>query len=92
MAGIKETMDVLLALETTANAVLKACEDGKLSLIDLRYVLEPARAAAAALKDGYKIPLELTNLSAEETEELLGTVGEVVPKVIMAAKAVADIL
>lgn len=68
---IKNTLEVFAAVDACAVAALKACEDGKLGLLDLRHILEPAKAAAAAVRDAKLVGAELKDVDAAELEVLL---------------------
>lgn len=89
---IKNTMECLVAAEKMADGVLAACADKKLSILDLRHALEPARAAADAIKDIKLVAAELKDADPAEVEALLTKLTVVAPKVIDAGAALASVV
>jgi hypothetical protein len=88
--GVKETLEVLVAFEAASEALVKACEDRSFGLLDLRHVVAPARAAAAAVKDVAKVKEELKDLDDTEVEQLVTKLAAVVAKCAEAFAAVSE--
>lgn len=89
---IKETLEVFTALEAVCGGILKACEDGKLGLLDLRHVLEPAKAAAAAVRGAEQVPAELKDVDEAELNQLIDRAAAVAIKATEAFTALAAAL
>lgn len=66
----KESLDVVVFLETFADSVLKAKADQSIDWTDLRYLAPLASVGQAALENAKNIPLEFGDMSAEEIQEI----------------------
>jgi hypothetical protein len=66
----KETLEVFDAADTACDAVIKACEDGKIGIMDIRHLLAPVKAVSVAMQGRDKLKEELKDLDAAEMEEL----------------------
>jgi hypothetical protein len=68
--NIKETLEVFDAADSAFDAVIKACEDKEITLLDIRHLLGPVKVTATALAGRDKIPSEMKELDAAEMEVL----------------------
>lgn len=85
---IKESLEVLVAVEVVCDAVVKAAEDGKLSLTDLRHVVAPARAVVEAVRGREVIPAELKDVDEAELAAFIAKGEEVAIKAVAAIEAI----
>jgi hypothetical protein len=69
--NVKETSEMLSFLTKLTNAGVKALADGEVTFTDGLLILGPLKAAGSAIKDAKLIPSELTDLSAEELDQLV---------------------
>jgi hypothetical protein len=90
--GIDETMDVLEAIQAQADAIIAACEDQKLTLLDLRYLFGILDETKSALVDAQKIPLELKDLDEDEIKILYEEIINLGIKVIEAFSAITKVV
>lgn len=90
--GIKETLDVLVALEVASDAAVKACADGKLNLFDLPLLAAPVRAAIEAVRGRAVVIDELKDLDAAEVEALLNKCVSAGMKLLAALDAVGGVV
>lgn len=58
----KETLEALAAAEAVCDALIKAAGDGKLTLIDLRHAVEPAKKIQAGIDGLDKVLGEIKDL------------------------------
>jgi hypothetical protein len=87
--GINETMEVLSAVEASADAVAKACEDGKLNLLDIRHLVPILTKGRDAIKDVQAVKGELLDLDEAEIAMLVEKSISVSDKVMGAYLAIA---
>lgn len=80
---IKESMEILVAVELSFDAIVAAAADGKIKIGDVRHLIAPVKATIAAVRGREKVGAELKDVDAAELEELIAK-GEV-----LAVKAVA---
>lgn len=92
MAGLKETMEILVAVETECVAILKSCEDGKLSVLDIRHQLPVIAKAKDAFVGAAAVRDELKDLDEAEMLALYDKVVSVGEKVVAAFSALYAIL
>lgn len=71
MATIKESMEALDAAEACCDALVKAAEDGKLTLLDLRHAVAPAQKLQAGVEGLDKIMSELKDLDEAEAAQVI---------------------
>ena len=86
---IKESMEVLVAVEAVCDGVVKAAADGKLSLSDLRHAVAPAKAVVEAARGREKIPAELKDVDEAELTALIEKSEAVAVKAVAALDALA---
>lgn len=91
MEGIKNTMDVLGAAEAVLDAVLKATEDGKISIMDVRHALAPAKAAVEAWRDKEKVVAELKDVDEAELAAFVAKGEAIVVKAMAALEALTKV-
>lgn len=84
MEGTKETMDVVVLLETAAETIKAAKADGKVTLLDLPKLAPLVPAGLEALRGSELIPAELKDLSKEEAGELMAKTADAVVKLVQA--------
>lgn len=89
--GIKECTECFDAVDAAAQAVVDACADGKLNLLDVPKLLSPMRAAQAALKDRQMIKAELKDANEEEVAELVTRALRTTEKTVAAMEAIATL-
>lgn len=92
MAGLKETMDVLVAVEAECDAILKSCEDGTLSILDIRHQLPVISKAKEAFVNAKAVRDELKDLDEAEMTALYDQVVGLGEKVVMAFAALSTVL
>lgn len=86
MPGIGQTKDVL-ELVLKAVKVLKECNaDGKFDLADLPKAMAVIPNVFMALKGAAEVSIELKELDAQEAQELIGLLTQVVNEVITILK------
>ena len=90
--GIKETMEILGAVESQADALIASCADGKLTLADLRNEIPVIASAKAAFKDAGEVRAELADLDPVEAGQLYDKILSVGAKSIEALAAVQAVL
>jgi hypothetical protein len=90
--GIDETMEVLEAIESQANAIIEACADGKLNLLDIKYLFGIIGESKAALMNAKTIPLELKDLDEDEIKILYEEIINLGIKVIEAFGAATKVV
>ena len=88
---IKESMEVLIAVEASCDAVVKAADDGKLTLGDLRHAVAPARAVVDAVRGREKIAAELKDLDEAELAALIEKGESVAAKAVAAIEAISKL-
>lgn len=89
---IKNSLEVLGAVEAAADAAVKACEDGKLGLLDLRHLVPVLGKAKDAIADAALIRAELADADAAEVDALVAKLVVVVEKSAAAFSALSDVL
>lgn len=92
MIGINETMDVLEGIQAEAQALINACQDGKINFFDLKYQIEVLSAGRAAFENAQAIPLELRDLDEDEIKILYEEILALGLKVIEAFCAVSKLV
>lgn len=70
MTGIKETKELLIAIEHLASDVQKAVADGQFTLLDIRYFIEAIPYLKDAVQDMALIKNEVRDLDKDEMVEL----------------------
>jgi len=90
--GIKETLDVLVAAESTFDGVIAACADRKLGILDLRHALGPVKAQAEAVRGVKLVPAEMKDLDAAEVETLVTKLATCTTKALEAFTALTETL
>lgn len=88
---IKETLECFDAVDASADAVVAACADGKLNLLDVPKLLGPMRKAQAALKDREMIKDELQDADEEEIAALVTRSLRTTEKMVAAIEAVTTL-
>jgi hypothetical protein len=89
---IKESLEVLDAVNAEADAIIKSCADGKLTLLDLRYQMPVIAKARAAFVGIDKVKGEIQNASTAEVEQLLTATYNTGLKMVEAFEAIARVL
>ncbi len=89
---IKETLDVLNAVDAEADALLAACADGRLTLKDLKEELPVVPKIREAFKNAMAIKDELADLDGAEVDELFDKIVSVASKTAEALAAVTSIV
>lgn len=89
--NIKESMEVLVAVETTCDAIVKSAEDGKLSLVDLRHAVAPAKAVVEAVRGRDQIGAELKDIDEAELAAFIAKGEEVAMKAVAAIEAIGKL-
>lgn len=87
--NIKETLEVLAAVEVSCDAVVSACADGKIGLTDARFMFAPAKAAVVAAQGKDKVTDELKDLDEAEVAELVAKAEVLVGKVVAVVEALS---
>lgn len=72
--GIEETTDVVEFGIALANSVIKALEDGRITLLDIPGFIVPLTKLPAALSGIEFVPYELNDLQQDEIDKLKKTV------------------
>ncbi len=92
MATIKETLEVLVALDAELDAVLKSCADGKLTVLDIRHQLPVIAKARTAFEGAALVRGELKDLDEAEMVALYDKVVAVASKAVEAFAALSVVL
>lgn len=71
--GIKETKDALVFGIACTKAVEAVLEDREVSIGDIKHAIGLVGPLKEAIKDGYMIPLEISDLDEGELAELVET-------------------
>lgn len=87
--GIKETLECFNAIDAAADAVVGACADGRLNMLDIPKLLAPMKAAKAALDGKEVIPSELKDVDENELAELVTRGLRTTEKIVLAITAVS---
>lgn len=90
--GIDETMEVLEAIQAQADAIIEACADGKINLLDIKYLFGIIGESKAALMNAKTIPLELKDLDEDEIKILYEEIINLGIKVIEAFGAATKVV
>lgn len=81
MAGTKEILEAIEAIEGVVDAVQKIFDDGKITLIDARHVPSLVKALRNGFDDLAALKEEVKDLDSEEMQLVLGKVIELVLKI-----------
>ena len=77
MAGIKDTVELVVALRDSVRALRAALKDGKLGLSDLPLAWDLRDKAAAAADGMRNIPAEVSDLDVAEIKVLVSLVVDI---------------
>lgn len=89
---IKNSLEVVAAVDASAEAVLKACEDGKLGLLDLRHLVPVLGKAKDAIRDASLIRAELVDAEPAEVDQLLAAAVAAFEKSALAFAALSAVI
>ncbi len=87
--GVKETLEVLKAVELVAVSVAEVFKDGKVTIADLPTLANLAKNSqivAAGIEGADKVPTEIKDLSQEEIIQIVGAAYALVAAVKAAGK------
>lgn len=84
---LKDVLEVYDAADSTADALVKMCDDGKINLFDLRHAMAPIKAMVKAVQGADQVVAELRDLDVSEIDKLIDRSALTASKFVAAGEA-----